>query len=278
MPSILLTLFLGIFSSAAGTSKHEQQFAFVMKKMSAPLQGVDELDDFDIIGDLPIQLKPLPINSKGRSWLKKYALTSYGSKMFSLLINNFNNAVSHGYLSASGALTQLGKEAIRRQKWMGPFVIAGSAGQATGSSHSVQIPENYDPHFFPIGDEAVDPLALIHHEFGHTHFSSVKSENREHLAIEREVVQLYENPVRLLNKFSERKIYFDNFNTLSIPSGNVYPGPAFIFFNTDGELTYQYFYNMTPDGIKVLRDLNGKGLINTDAILNPIRNLGINQK
>lgn len=60
---------------------------------------------------------------------------------------------------------------------------------------------------FPSSNELVDPYAIISHEFGHTRYGDPGSAGS--LLGEARTVELYENPVRILNGYEPRALYFE---------------------------------------------------------------------
>ena len=63
---------------------------------------------------------------------------------------------------------------------------------------------------FPSSNELVDPFAIISHEFGHTRYGDPASAGT--LLGEARTVELYENPVRILNGYEPRALYFERIN------------------------------------------------------------------
>ncbi len=63
---------------------------------------------------------------------------------------------------------------------------------------------------FPSSDELVDPFAIISHELGHTRYGDPASAGT--LLGEARTVELYENPVRILNGYEPRALYFERIN------------------------------------------------------------------
>lgn len=63
---------------------------------------------------------------------------------------------------------------------------------------------------FPSSNELVDPMAILSHEFGHTRYGDPTSGGN--LIGEARTVELYENPVRVMNGFDPRALYFERIN------------------------------------------------------------------
>lgn len=96
---------------------------------------------------------------------------------------------------------------------------------ANANTHFISFPSDFPlKEYFP-GGEKIDPLAVIHHEFGHTRFFT----QHTHTALvsihdERVVVINNSNPVRMLNKFEPRYTYYDGLETINIITGKKKPG------------------------------------------------------
>ena len=95
------------------------------------------------------------------------------------------------------------------------FIIASFPGtRAYSFSGGITIGRTEFGKYFCFSGEKVDPLAIISHEFGHTRFAdplsgdSSSCTGAQALLSEAKVVREYENPVRVLNGYPERDIYY----------------------------------------------------------------------
>jgi len=85
-----------------------------------------------------------------------------------------------------------------------------NAGSAKGSTDLIQLPSGYPLLTILKTGDIVDPLAMIHHELGHTRFYR-KHQAGKLVSIqdEREAVIQMENPVRMYNKNEPRYAYYN---------------------------------------------------------------------
>lgn len=161
-----------------------------------------------------------PLSSANEEIIKKYALTSYGHQSIMKVIDfnkewidkgyfqvrsNLGNCkdieeVFTGYLSEEGEFSE---EATGRFLIFGKNEVRGFRAQlANIRLGNIELPKK-----FPSGHQEIDELALIHHEFCHTKFynthdtSTIEEESR--------IVRECENPIRRLNGYVERNVYYD---------------------------------------------------------------------
>jgi len=101
----------------------------------------------------------------------------------------------------------------RINKYKGKFtvylILKGSKKfQAMGASHHIRLPVDFpELTVYPFTDQKIDPLAVIHHEFEHTIFGKLSYEIGS-LQEEIAAVKNYENPVRILNGYEPRYVYY----------------------------------------------------------------------
>lgn len=243
------------------------QFYIFLNRHSAPLKGISWDDDYNIINNLAVNLPPISPDSEAYELLKEYALTDYGALTLKKILEDSNDAIKKKYIQENGTITSLGKEALQAGLWQGHFIFGATDLAISAGSNSLRLPSTFRESFFPVGSEPVDSLALLHHEMGHTRFG-LNNKNEDHLQIERITVQRYENPVRTLNSlyynrtsFEERTIYFDNFNTIHVPSGLVFHGPAYVQKGFVVPSAYLYKHQVHEGQIHIIRDRSGKGIV-----------------
>lgn len=247
----------------------EAQFEEFIFRHSSPVKNFDELEDSDIAHLVAYNLEPLNSESLGFEILREYAMTDFGAKIIARILKDSDQAIKQGFITSDGALTSTGKKALLAKQWYGLFVVGASSHQPSASFNSIQLPQHFKAGTFPVGGLMIDPMALVHHEFGHTRFSSVNHEHRrKHLEIERDVVIQFENPIRYLNthyyklsNYKPRQVYFDNHNTIVIKTGNIYQGPAYASPDLSDERVFPYFYKIINGSIRIDRDTHGLGLV-----------------
>lgn len=140
--------------------------------------------------------------------LKKYAHTSYGAMMVKRILLD-NKKPQHGKRF---------------------FIRLDSDSTAQAGTDWISLPADFPlKETFP-GGEKIDPLAVIHHEFGHTKFYEKVNHKKAHAAVtichERLVVINNSNPVRIFNGLEPRYTYFkrDANQTINIITGDIKPG------------------------------------------------------
>lgn len=252
-------------------NNREQLFQEFIKRHSAPVKGVDALeDDNEVLMKVSFGTEKLDEKGTTFSLIQQYAQTDYGALMIAKIMQDSDQAIKDGYLLEDGTMTSKGKEAIGEGKWEGVFILGKTVGQPTAGRNAVRLPDNmqyYAYKSFPVGEETIDFLAIVHHEFGHTRFSHVPIDN-EHIYIEAEVVQNYENPVRYLNThfyhkgfYQPRVNYFDGKQTINTFTKDVYDGA--VCFSQHGPHFYEpiaYETQEDIDGIlKVVKYASGNG-------------------
>ena len=97
----------------------------------------------------------------------------------------------------------------------------------------------FKPKFVQSG-QAVDPLAILYHEFAYTMvFQSAAHKGMERdIKEERESVMKFENPVRIYNNHEPRYSYVhhDGSRTINILTGEIRPGVMSVNKNNPAEL------------------------------------------
>jgi len=278
---------LGIALSAQPPSNLKEEFInrqlqylLFTARHSAPLKGLDGFESHEILENLAFGLNPVSQHSESHDLLFQYAMTDYGAATLKKILSDSNAAIQNGFLLEDGTVTSRGKEALSQKKWAGVFIFGSTEYIISAGINSLLLPDHFRESFFPVGSEPVDRLALLHHEMGHTRFGLMSQASskafeyleQDQLMLERFTVQQYENPVRTLNSqyykisnFKERAIYFDNFNTVHIPSGYVFRGPAFIPSSSTSTSVlpsaFLYKYKLIDGQIHVNRDAQGLGIV-----------------
>jgi hypothetical protein len=130
--------------------------------------------------------------SSAYKYLKMYSLTVYGS----LMIERIN-------------------------KYKGEFTVyaitkGSKKFQAMGASNHIRLPEDFPLlSIYPFTGQKIDPLAVIHHEFEHTVFGGSDFDIGS-LQEEVSAVVNYENPVRVLNDYEPRYVYYQRDTNLTV--------------------------------------------------------------
>lgn len=142
--------------------------------------------------------------------IREYAKTDFGQEMIGKVLADFDSALQQGWVNAHGDLTEEGEFTGYT-----PFRIVHSDGSAQASLRRIELPERFGEHFFGSG-LPVFPLAIVHHEFGHTQFGQpprsediLTDHNGSRLRVEHEmeIVERFENPVRLRYGYEARTSY-----------------------------------------------------------------------
>lgn len=142
--------------------------------------------------------------------VREYAKTDFGQEMIGKVLADFDQAFNQGWVNARGDLTEEGEFAGYT-----PFRIVHSDGSAQASLRRIELPEHFAEHFFGSGLR-VFPLAILHHEFGHTQFGQppgsediLTNQHGSRLRVEHEmeIVERFENPVRLRYGYEARTSY-----------------------------------------------------------------------
>lgn len=149
--------------------------------------------NFSGTGILGMESRDWPVekrkdNVRAFAFFHKYALTPYGGVMVTrILADNRTHTTAENRFS----------------------IGIQDHNQATGGHNFVSLPSNFPTlTTFPGSTQLVDPLAVIHHEFGHTRFDARNSGPHEiSLEDERQVVIYHENPVRMMNGMEPRYTY-----------------------------------------------------------------------
>ncbi|PIQ25002.1 hypothetical protein COW36_16245 [bacterium (Candidatus Blackallbacteria) CG17_big_fil_post_rev_8_21_14_2_50_48_46] len=101
-------------------------------------------------------------------------------------------------------------EKVLKEAGEKPFVVrATTEGPPQGWHDFILVPENFprNANQFRYGGQAIDPLAILHHEFEHTRFGRFEQSEAQMLQEEVHAVREVENPVRSLNGFEPRYTY-----------------------------------------------------------------------
>ena len=150
---------------------------------------------------------------QGRQVLEEYVKTDFGQEMIGRVLADFDRALEQGWVTPQGELTEEGEFA-----GFIPFRVVHSPDTAAASLREVRLPERFASHFRG-GGQRILPLAIVHHEFGHTQFGQpakpheiVTDEHgtRLHVDHEMDIVERFENPVRLRYGFEPRESYHNH--------------------------------------------------------------------
>lgn len=166
--------------------------------------------NFSGTGILDMNSSSWPVDKRTESisafrYIHKYALSSYGGVMVSrILADNKKNTKSENRF----------------------YIGIKDHDQATGGYNFILLPSDFPRLLtFPGSTQLVDPLAVIHHEFGHTRFDGRNS--KPHLITledERKAVIFHENPARMLNGMEPRYTYTKEGMTINVITGEKKPG------------------------------------------------------
>lgn len=145
--------------------------------------------------------------------LQEYVRTDFGQEMIGRVLADFDQALARGWVTPQGELTEEGEFAGYL-----PFRVVHSPDTAAASLREVRLPERFATHFKGSG-QRVFPLAIVHHEFGHTQFGQPAKPHeivtdqhgsRLHVEHEMEIVEKFENPVRLRYGYEARESYHNH--------------------------------------------------------------------
>ncbi|MBT9583870.1 hypothetical protein IV102_11030 [bacterium] len=145
--------------------------------------------------------------------IQEYLGSDFGQEMASKVVADFDRSLAQGHLSADGEVTLEGQLAGYE-----PFRIVHGERGAQASLNRIWMPQNFPSHFAASG-QAILPVAILHHEFGHTKYGTpagptdvVTDEHGSRLSVdhELEIVNRYENPVRLRYGYEPRHSYHNH--------------------------------------------------------------------
>jgi hypothetical protein len=182
----------------------------------------------------PGEMKPrsLPITPAQEALLERFALSDAGAVWMREVVDDTLRAFNQGELDASRKVWSEARRSGRMPRFTtlvsgrlsenGQFSEANPlfrfyAYPGEGAQAEPGIIGLGDAGFrcqFPSSDQMVDPHAILSHEFGHTRYGDPNSAGS--LAGEAATVEYYENPVRQLNGYEPRTVYY-----LRAPSGEM---------------------------------------------------------
>lgn len=170
----------------------------------------------------------LEISKEQKELFHKFAMTDIGADLIQKVIDDDMDAFNKGYLEVnkdsisekssfvdiiSGKLSTDGEF-----EGYSLFKVYGYDGVgAVGQSGAIGLGNKGFKDLFATG-EKVDPIAIISHEFGHTKYGDPTS--GETLEGEAHTVLKYENPMRKVNGFEDREIYYSPKENISIEVKN----------------------------------------------------------
>lgn len=141
--------------------------------------------------------------------LQEYSQTEFGAPIIAEIAQDALQAVEDGFLTPDGEVTIDGQF-----EGFEPFRISCGAG-AQGGPNGITLPARYPEHFRHSGQD-IHPLAIVHHEIGHTKYgmpaqsSDIVTDqhgSRYHVEHELEIVKRFENPVREEYGYAPRTSY-----------------------------------------------------------------------
>ena len=129
-------------------------------------------------------------NTSAYKMLMAYSRTPYGAMMIKNILLDHKKIIK-------------GREPFKVKQF--------NEREAGGFTHFIRFPDGFPLKAELVTGDKVDPLAIIHHEFGHTrYFPGHKPNGIGTLEDERNVVIHMENPARLFNNNEPRYAYFNN--------------------------------------------------------------------
>lgn len=166
----------------------------------------------------------LPLAESQIELLARFALSDAGAVWFREVADDTLRLFNQGYLEFDAALWQayldggarpaLSALITGRLSEAGLFAqdaavfriyaYEGIGSMAAASSLRMGL-EGFRCHFY-LGGEAVDPFAILSHEFGHSRYGDPRSAGQA--LGEARTVARYENPVRVRNGFPPRTVYY----------------------------------------------------------------------
>ena len=150
--------------------------------------------------------------------IRDYVQTDFGQEMVKKVLTDYDQAQLQGLVDSQGNLTDEGEFA-----GFTPFRIRHSENSAQASLREILLPAKFASHFSGSGLR-VFPLAILHHEFGHTQFGQPpRAEeivtdhhgSRLHVDHEMEIVEKFENPVRQRYGYAPRESYHNSLGEVS---------------------------------------------------------------
>ncbi len=150
--------------------------------------------------------------------IREYVNTDFGAEMVDKVLDDHDKAEKMGLVDGQGRLTEEGEFA-----GFTPFKIAHSKGSASASLREIRLPEKFSSHFAG-SKQAVLPIAILHHEFGHTQFGQpagpddiVTDAHGSRLKVDHEmdIVRRFENPVRQRYGHAPRESYHNHLGEVS---------------------------------------------------------------
>lgn len=166
-----------------------------------------------ILENAPSEWPEARRNERTRAFyfLHRYALTSYGGVMVARILADNRTHTTEDNRFRIGIKDD---------------------DQAQGGFNFILFPSNFPALItFPGSTQLIDPLAIIHHEFGHTRLDARnRAVHLFSLNDERLVVIHHENPVRMLHGMEPRYTYYhQTFGTINIITGEIQRGELYTF-------------------------------------------------
>ena len=180
---------------------------------------------------------PVVISDYQLHLLREYAMTDYGSEMILKVIKDDIAAINKGFFDFTNEDNKCEKRTLAdnldgKLSFDGAtsdeytaFKVNSSAGYGASAQLAlVSLGHKGFKRHLPVGGPKVDPLAILHHEFCHTKFGIPHDASQ--LEGEAKVVRECENPVRVKNGYTKRRLYYDpeHKKTIDVSTGEVRAG------------------------------------------------------
>lgn len=166
-------------------------------------------ENFEVMERLVYNQDELAPCGESVDLLREYAHSDFGAPVVAEIVEDAKQAVEDGMLTSTGELTVDGE-------FEGYQAFRISCGEvAQGGPNGIFLPASFPEHFKYSGQE-VHPLAIVHHEMGHTKYGTpaqasdiVTDEHGSRYSVEHEleIVRQFENPVRELHGYAPRTSY-----------------------------------------------------------------------
>ncbi len=217
--------------SKVQTKQPKATAAYVPAQSNAPLgtDGTDRIDAATLVAVereqrsqkfLKVALASGEDAPRGQALdvIREYVNTDFGAEMVDKVLEDHDKAEKMGLVDDQGRLTEEGEFA-----GFTPFKIAHSKGSASASLREIRLPEKFSSHFAGSKQEVL-PIAILHHEFGHTQFGQPASADdivtdahgsRLKVDHEMEIVRRFENPVRQRYGYAPRESYHNHLGEVS---------------------------------------------------------------
>jgi hypothetical protein len=171
-----------------------------------------------------VKSRGLPVTPAQEALLERFALSDAGAVWMREVVDDTLRMFNRGDLDASRKIWSQARKTGRMPKFAD--IVTGSLSEGGQFSQEAPLLKFYaypgegaqaepgliglgDAGFrcmFPASGQLVDPHAILSHEFGHTRYGDPTSAGT--LLGEATTVESYENPVRILDGFEPRTVYY----------------------------------------------------------------------